>query len=485
MLHLYHCHSSIALRNRIQQYKYNLQRIILPQKLFIHIHNRLLLSIQQFGRIMISRLNRAFSTLQKTCPWKLMDFYYNYDFATKLSFIDHKMRFPLFRVIDKEGKVLAPEFENIDKDLLLKAFNLMVTCREMDVVFNNAQRQNRVSFYMTSTYEEATNVGAISAINPQDAVFVQYREHGMFLWRGLKPIDIVNNCKGNRDDISRGRALALTNCAPKQNIFPNSGPLGNRNPHAAGAGYFFRTKGMDRISMCVFGEGAASTGDFHASMNFAATLGSQTLFYCRNNAYAISTFRDEQYAGDGIAPRGIGYGMPAIKVDGNDFLAVHNAVKKAREMIIERKGPVLVESYTYRGGDHSTSDSSATYRIPNKMGPMLKYFESLGDPITRLGKYLELKGHVKDYQKEVKETSAKAREQCLADLRKIDQTKMDYYKRMFEGVYKEMPANLKEQSEDLEETIKRYPGIYPLKDFPPNQVAYQFAQHLLFGILTN
>ena len=413
---------------------------------------------------MMRQLKRCFHTV---CPWKQMDHYYNYEFNSKnLTFIDHTIRFPLFRVMDNNGKVLAPQYENIDKALLLKAFDIMITCREMDVVFNNAQRQNRVTFYMTQTYEEATNVGAISALKPQDAVFVQYREHGMFIWRGLAPLDIINNCKGNCEDISKGKALALTNCAPKYNIFPNSGPLGNRNPHAAGAGYFFRTKGMDRIAMCVFGEGAASTGDSHASMNFAATLGSQTLFYCRNNAYAISTFRDEQYAGDGVAPRGIGYGMPAIKVDGHDFLAVHNAIKKAREMILERKGPVLVESYTYRGGDHSTSDSAAGYRLKDKMVTVLKYLESLGDPITRLGKYLEGKGYVKDYQQIVKEITNKAREQCLADLRRIDQTKMAHYHEMFEGVYKEMPWNVKEQKAELEETIKRYPDIYPLKDFP-------------------
>ena len=99
-----------------------------------------------------------------SCPWKTMENYYNYDFTNKMSFIDHKVRFPLFRVLDKEGKVLAPEYDTLDKDFLLSSLETMVVCREMDVVYNNAQRQSRITFYMTGTYEEAANLGAVSAL---------------------------------------------------------------------------------------------------------------------------------------------------------------------------------------------------------------------------------------------------------------------------------------------------------------------------------
>ena len=402
-------------------------------------------------------------------PWKNLDYYYNYDFSNKMDFIDHKVRFPLFRVLDTEGKVLSPQYEITDKDFLMKAFDIMVTCREMDTVYNNAQRQNRITFYMTGTYEEGANLGAIAAIKPEDALFIQYREFPMLMYRGVSPLDILNNLKGNCEDKVVGRCLALMNADRDKNIFPLSAPLGNRNPHAAGAGYYFRTKGMDRIAVVAFGEGSASEGDFHASMNFAATLGSQTLFFCRNNAYAISTFRHDQYAGDGIAPRCIGYRMPAIKVDGHDMFAVYHAVKKAREMIIKRKGPVLVEAYTYRGGDHSTSDSAASYRTPDVMEPVKKYLDSLGDPIQRLGKYMEGKGYIKDLQATLKEMGAKVKAQCLSNLKRIDQVKMPYYNLMFEDVYATMPWNVKEQKEELAEIIKKYPQVYPVHDFPaPN-----------------
>lgn len=108
--------------------------------------------------------------------------------------------------------------------------------------------------------------------------------------------------------------------------------------------------------MTYFGDGAASEGDFHSALNFAATLRSQSLFYCRNNLFAISTPVDEQYAGDGIGAWGLGYGMATLWVDGNDIFAVYNAVSSARELIMKEKRPVLIEAISYRIGDHSTSD---------------------------------------------------------------------------------------------------------------------------------
>ena len=406
------------------------------------------------------------SRAASTCPWKTMEYYYNYDFNTKMEFIDHKIRFPLFRVLDAQGKLLAPEYDTLDKEFLRSALETMVTSREMDVVYNNAQRQNRITFYMTGTYEEATNVGAISAVKPSDALFFQYREFPMLMRRGLTTLEYLNNLKGNRDDKVVGRCLALMNASAEKNIFPGSAPLGNRNPHAAGAGYYFRTKEQDRIALCVFGEGSASEGDVHAALNFAATLGSQTLFLCRNNCYAISTFREDQYAGDGVAPRGIGYGMPAIKVDGHDLLAVYHAVKKARTMIMERKGPVLVEAYTYRGGDHSTSDSAASYRTPDRMGPVLKYLDSIGDPIIRLGNFMQSKGYLQNAAATIKEIGEKARAECLGNLKKIDHIKMPYYNLMFEDVYSEMPWNVKEQKQEFNEHLKKYPDVYPTNEFP-------------------
>lgn len=144
--------------------------------------------------------------------------------------------------------------------------------------------------------------------------------------------------------------------------------------------------------MTYFGEGSASEGDFHPALNFAATLRCQTLFFCRNNMYAISTPIDDQYAGDGIAVRGVSYGMPTIRVDGNDLFAIYFAVKHARELIIKEKRPVLIEAISYRQGDHSTSDFSQRYRDEEEMKKWEHLLEAFPSPISRMEKYLTKKG---------------------------------------------------------------------------------------------
>lgn len=411
----------------------------------------------------LSKRAFAASTAQ---TWKNLDFYYKYDYTNKMAWIDHKVRFPLFRVIDLEGKLLAPQYDTFTKDELFSIVDQMIKSRQMDIVYNNAQRQNRISFYMQGILEEAANLGCVTAIKPTDGLFLQYREFPMIMNRGISRLQILHNLKGNKEDVTFGKCFPLMHADPKYNVFPTSAPLGNRNPHAAGAGFYFRTQNQDRVAVCVFGEGSASEGDFHASMNFAATLGSQTLFFCRNNVYAISTFRDDQYAGDGIAPRGIGYGVPAIKVDGHDYLAVHHAVKEARKMIMERKGPVLVEAYTYRAGDHSTSDSAASYRTKTKMVEVQKYMDSLGDPLTRLTKFMKHKGWLPNPEEHITKLSEKAKAECLEYLKTIDVVPMAHHEVMFEGVYNEEPWNIKEQKEELTKHLEKFGELYPMKEFP-------------------
>ena len=176
------------------------------------------------------------------------------------------------------------------------------------------------------------------------------------------------------------------------NIVTVSSPLMTQVPQASGAGYKFRLNGDDRIAVTYFGEGAASEGDQHSAFNFAATLRCQTLFYCRNNMYAISTPIDDQYAGDGIAIRGLSYGIPSIRVDGNDIFAIYAATQKAREMIIRDKKPALIEAISYRVGDHSTSDFSQRYRDEEEMKKWEDLLAKFGNPIQRLEKYLNKRG---------------------------------------------------------------------------------------------
>jgi 2-oxoisovalerate dehydrogenase E1 component alpha subunit len=217
------------------------------------------------------------------------------------------------------------------------------------------------------------------------------------------------------------------------------------------------------VAVTYFGDGAASEGDFHSALNFAATLRSQTMFICRNNGYAISTPVDDQFAGEGISPRGVGYGMHTLRVDGNDALAVHAAVREARELIIKEKKPVLLELMSYRVGDHSTSDFSQRYRDDNEMKKWNAYLKAFGNPIDRLEKFLLAKKWIeKDYQTSIRED---ARNQVRHALKTASSEKLPPIDELFTDVYDEMTPDLIEQKAELEAHLKKYPEAYKVTNF--------------------
>lgn len=234
-------------------------------------------------------------------------------------------------------------------------------------------------------------------------------------------------------------------------------------PQASGSGYRFRVKNEDRIAVTYFGEGAASEGDFHAGMNFAATLRCQTLFYCRNNMYAISTPIDDQYAGDGIAARGMAYGIPTLRIDGNDIFAVYAATKRAREIIMKEKMPVLIEAISYRVGDHSTSDFSQAYRNEEEMLKWKKLLKEFRDPIERLEKYMiQNKLIVAGKADELRESARNAVREALKTSSSMPKPDID---QMFEDVYDTVPAHIETQRQELKEHLRKYPNEYNLEGY--------------------
>jgi 2-oxoisovalerate dehydrogenase E1 component alpha subunit len=382
-----------------------------------------------------------------------------------MQFIDHTKRHPVFRVLDLEGNVLDSQYEIGDKPTLSRILDLMITHREMDKVYLSLHRQGRITFYMTTLYEEAIGLAVGAGLKDNDLAVLQYREQGICLWRGYTPLEVLHAVKGTNKDYNLGRALVFHYAHNKRGIMPGSAPIGSKIPHAAGAGFTFRVEGLDRVAVSFFGEAAASQGDFHAGLNFASTLGSQTLFVCRNNLYGISTPVEDQYSGDGVAPRGLGYGIPSIKVDGCDPLALLYVVKNAREHIMACKGPVLMETISYRGGDHSTSDSAATYRTKEVMEKLDPYIKSIGDPILRLGKYMEKKGWLQNFPEYLKHREEETRKEALQAAQIVDATPFPDWKDMLSDVYQEKPWNIKEQQAELEAHLKKYPDVYPLDHF--------------------
>jgi 2-oxoisovalerate dehydrogenase E1 component alpha subunit len=367
--------------------------------------------------------------------------------------------------MDLEGNILDPKYEILDKPTATKILDLMITHRETDKILLNMHRQGRITFYMSTLYEEGIGPGIGCGINNDDPVVLQYREQGIMLWRGFTNAEMMHHVKGSNKDYVKGKALVFHYANPKLGVLPVSAPIGSKIPHAAGLGYSFRTQKEDKIACCFLGEGAASQGDFHAALNFAATLGSQTLFVVRNNCYAISTPIEDQYAGDGVAPRGIGYGIPALKVDGCDPIALVYAAREARKMIMERKGPVMLETYSYRGGDHSTSDSSAMYRTKEVMKKLQPFLDAIGDPVIRLGKYMEKKGWLTSYTDSIARISKEVNEECKKLATEVNDTPHPDYRTMFKDVYSYEPWNLKEQSAELDAHLKKHQDAYPIENY--------------------
>ncbi|RMY00211.1 hypothetical protein D0868_09128, partial [Hortaea werneckii] len=297
----------------------------------------------------------------------------NSSFTSALSFTrpNEKDAMPTFRILDQDGVIVdkSQNHPETSKEELLKMYKDMVTVSIMDIIMFDAQRQGRISFYMVSAGEEGIAVGSASSLSPNDPIFAQYRETGIFQYRGFTPSDFMAQLFATTNDPGRGRNMPVHYGSTKFKVHTISSPLATQIPQAAGAAYAVKVQNQQnptdeqRVVACYFGEGAASEGDFHAALNIAATRACPVVFICRNNGYAISTPTLEQYRGDGIASRGVGYGIDTIRVDGNDILAVREATRQARSLALSEGGkPVLVEAMSYRVSHHSTSDDSFAYR---------------------------------------------------------------------------------------------------------------------------
>ncbi len=216
----------------------------------------------------------------------------------------------------------------------------------------------------------------------------------------------------------------------------------------------------DRVVACYFGEGAASEGDFHAALNIAATRSCPVIFICRNNGFAISTTTIEQYRGDGIASRGVGYGIDTIRVDGNDIFAVREVTKEARRMALENGGkPVLIEAMSYRVSHHSTSDDSFAYRAKVEV----EDWKRRDNPITRLRKWMQ-NGGMWDEEKE-KVARSQIRKDVLKAFGAAEKEIRGPLRNMFTDVYEELSEESKGQMKELGRLLDEYPEEYDVSEF--------------------
>ncbi|CAI9115572.1 OLC1v1016500C1 [Oldenlandia corymbosa var. corymbosa] len=379
-------------------------------------------------------------------------------FTPQKSFISESSakRVPCYRVLDDDGYIIrGSEIEQVSKEVAVKMYTGMVTIQTMDNIFYEAQRQGRISFYLTSSGEEAIGIASAAALMPDDVVLPQYREPGVLLWRGFTLQEFANQCFGNKQDYGKGRQMPIHYGSKKHNYMTISSPIATQLPQAAGAAYSLK---MDKKEACVVaytGDGGTSEGDFHAALNFAAVMEVPVVFICRNNGWAISTPTTEQFRSDGIVVRGQAYGIRSIRVDGNDALAVYGAISTARKMAISEKKPILVEALTYRVGHHSTSDDSTKYRTVNE----IEHWKTARSPIARYRKWVQRNGWWSDEAES--QLRGDIRKQVLQAIQLADRTEKPPLEQLFTDVYEDFPSNLREQEKSLRETIRRHPQDYP------------------------
>ena len=373
---------------------------------------------------------------------------------------------PTLTILDADGKLRKNAHEPvIDKATALKIYENMTYIRVLDERMVAAQRQGRLSFYLTCTGEEASVVGSIAGFKSHDMVMSQYREQAALRYRGFSSEQFMNQLLSNDLDLGKGRQMPIHYGSRELNYMTISSPLATQIPQAAGYAYGQKLVGKDACTICYFGDGAASEGDFHAGLNMAAVSNCPVVFVVRNNGYAISTPTSEQFAGDGIAPRGIGYGISSIRVDGNDILAVYAASVEARRLALQANAPVIIETMSYRLGAHSTSDDPSSYRHADE-----EEIWRQKDPILRMKRWLLDKGWWSDQQDHQLKTQYK--KEILDALKSQEKRPSPPLSDLITDVYKTPPLHLRQQYTELLNHIAKYPDHYLPN---PNNIDHQSA----------
>jgi len=366
-----------------------------------------------------------------------------------------------YRVMNEEGEILVSDYseENLDREQLLNMYRNMVLGNTFDNIFYDAQRQGRISFYMTNFGEEAAQVGSTEGLNHDDLCFLQYRELGVFIHRGV-PLQQLSDCNySNVGDPNCGKQMPIHYGSKEHHLVTISSTLATQMPQAAGAAYAYKREKKGRCVACFFGDGAASEGDAFVAFSFSSTLKAPVVWLCRNNGYAISTPLKDQYAGDGLVARGLALGMGAIRVDGNDILAVRDSVRAARNHAVENNMPVMVELMTYRGGHHSTSDDATRYRQPEE----IMHWARVDNPIIRFQKLLF---NLEYLTKEEDDAMRKEiRSLVLTSFREAESKKKPDIAKMFDDVFSDKPWNLQEQQDHLFAHLRKYPHDYNTEEY--------------------
>jgi pyruvate dehydrogenase E1 component alpha subunit len=353
--------------------------------------------------------------------------------------IDLPYRVEFLSVLNENGELdkdLEPE---IPDEELLKLHRAMLFARRFDERMLTLQRQGRIGTFGPSSGQEASHIGAVSVLEPEDWMVPAFREMGAELLRGKNPESVLLTYGGYNEG---GRSPAQVN------NLPLSIPVASQTLHAVGLAYAMKYRKKNQVAMTFFGDGATSEGDFHEAMNFAAVLQAPVIFVCQNNHWAISIPRAKQTRSKTLAQKALAYGMPGIQVDGNDILAVHTAAKEAVDRARSGEGPSMIECVTYRMTVHTTADDPKRYRTDEEVAQWAKR-----DPITRFQKYLTDKGLLSKEKIDALEEEIKAEIGEVVEGFEAHIKGMGDPMEMFDHAYAELPPYLEEQKEELKRNL--------------------------------
>ena len=358
------------------------------------------------------------------------------------------MPFGLIRVLDEDNRAVGAWNLRLDPDLLRRGLRAMVLTRAFDTRMFAAHRQGKTSFFMTSSGEEALGAATSLVLGREDMCFPTYRVVSYLMARDYPLLDMVNQIYSNEKDPLKGRQLPILYSAREYGFYSLSGNVGSRFGHAVGWAMASAYKNDDKIAISFIGEGTTAEGDFHEALTFASVYRAPVILCITNNQWAISSFHGIA-GGDEttFAARAIGYGLPGLRVDGNDFLAVHAATQWAADRARNNGGATLIEFVTYRAAGHSTSDDPTRYRPADDAAHW-----PLGDPVLRLKAHLVACGEWSEQRHEALE--AECREAVRAAAKQgeaigtLGQSKPDTAE-MFEDVYEQPDWRITEQRREL------------------------------------
>ena len=289
----------------------------------------------------------------------------------------------LVRVLGNDNKASGEWNPRLEPEFLISGLEYMVRLRIFDDRMMKMQRTGKLSFYMRSFGEECVAIAQTMALKEDDWIFPTYRQPGAQFVRGRDMVSMICHCIGNIEDNIKGRQMPVHYSYRDGRFISVSSPVGTQFSQAVGVAMASQYKGLDEVTITWIGDGASAEGDYHYALNFASIFKAPVILNVVNNQWAISTHANFATQIGEFASRGIPYGIPSIRVDGNDFLALFSVTKWARERASLGMGPTHIEVLTYRAGAHSSSDDPSRYRPSDEH---LKW--PGGDPIERLKNHL-------------------------------------------------------------------------------------------------